>query len=326
MPEPITDTQRHRFRVAEWNSQGNADERFYADQRRSFQNHRLPITHRHVFIGQLADDQRAFQSQLHVDRSNAHGRRRPRTLHAHAARHGRRRAGGNAAAGERGAATIVRMAAFNESGSRGLTAHRPDRNSQPFESDGRRRCTAQIRNDSDQPGIMRAWGHTERSRSYLFRLPLQSYCTSSGGCTGANPNPCPPRGELVWIKAMKTKGEIEAAVCTGMSHFQQEYIGRGPKAIHAHLIGDLLVVRLQGVLTAAEQHLVKSQSPEKGRDLLKQVRAHLIEVARPLLEAMIENETGVKVLSLHHDVSTLTGEELTVFTLADGPLFRSAVH
>ena len=47
---------------------------------------------------------------------------------------------------------------------------------------------------------------------------------------------------------MKTQGEIEAAICKGMSHFEQEYMGRGPKDIRAHLIGDLLVVRLQGVL------------------------------------------------------------------------------
>ena len=41
-------------------------------------------------------------------------------------------------------------------------------------------------------------------------------------------------------------------------------MGRGPKDIHAHLVGDLLVVRLQGILTAAEQHLVKSLPAEKG--------------------------------------------------------------
>src|SRR5579859_2289917 len=88
--------------------------------------------------------------------------------------------------------------------------------------------------------------------------------------------------------SIKTQGEIEAAVCDGMAHFEQEYMGRGPRDIHAHLIGDLLVVRLQGVLTAAEQQLVKSLPAEKGRDLLKQVRTHLIETARPIMEAMVE--------------------------------------
>jgi uncharacterized protein YbcI len=121
---------------------------------------------------------------------------------------------------------------------------------------------------------------------------------------------------------MKTQGEIEAAVCEGISRFEQDYMGRGPKDIRAHLIGDLLVVRLQGVLTAAEQHLVKSLPGEKGRDLLKQVRTHLIETARPTMEALVQEATGVKVLSLHHDISTATGEEVVLFTLASPPVFR----
>src|SRR5437773_959996 len=121
---------------------------------------------------------------------------------------------------------------------------------------------------------------------------------------------------------MKTQGEIEAAVCEGMSRFEQEFMGRGPKDIHAHLINDLLVVRLQGVLTAAEQQLVKTLQPEKGRDLLKQVRTQLVETARPVLEKMIHEVTGVAVTSLHHDISTVTGEEVILFTLATAPEAR----
>ena len=68
---------------------------------------------------------------------------------------------------------------------------------------------------------------------------------------------------------MKTKGEMEASICQCFSKFEHEFMGRGPKDIQAHLIDDLLVVRLQGVLTAAEQHLVKTMPVGKGRDLLK---------------------------------------------------------
>jgi uncharacterized protein YbcI len=121
---------------------------------------------------------------------------------------------------------------------------------------------------------------------------------------------------------MKSQGEIEAAMCEGMSHFEQDYMGRGPKDIHAHLIGDLLVVRLQGVLTAAEQQLVKTLPAEKGRNLLKEVRTQLIETARPLLEALVQDVTGAKAMSLHHDISTVTGEEIVIFTLAGLPAFR----
>lgn len=121
---------------------------------------------------------------------------------------------------------------------------------------------------------------------------------------------------------MKTQGEIEATVCESITRFEQEYMGRGPKRINTHLIDDLLVVRLHGVLTAAEQQLVKSLPPEKGRDLLKQVRTQLVETARPVLEAMILKATGFKPLSVHHDISTITGEELLVFTLSEVPVFR----
>jgi uncharacterized protein YbcI len=121
---------------------------------------------------------------------------------------------------------------------------------------------------------------------------------------------------------MKTLGEIEAAVCEAISRFEQEYMGRGPKDIHAYLINDLLVVRLKGVLTVAEQQLVASLTADKGRDLLKQVRIHLVETARPVMEAMIQEITGAKVVSLHHDISTVTGEEVVLFTLENSPLVR----
>lgn len=123
---------------------------------------------------------------------------------------------------------------------------------------------------------------------------------------------------------MKTQGEIEAAVCEAVSRFEQEYMGRGPKDVHTYLIGDLLVVRLKGVLTAAEQQLVKTLPADKGRDLLKEVRTQLIETARPFLEAMIQEISGSRVMSMHHDISTVTGEEVVLFTLASSPPVREA--
>jgi uncharacterized protein YbcI len=120
---------------------------------------------------------------------------------------------------------------------------------------------------------------------------------------------------------MKTQGEIEAAICAGIGLFEQEFRGRGPQDINAHLLGDFVVVRLRGLLTPAEQQLAKVPS-EKGRDLLKQVRTHLIETANPSLQSMVQAITGVKVVSLHHDISTVTGEGFIFFTLAESPLCR----
>jgi len=123
---------------------------------------------------------------------------------------------------------------------------------------------------------------------------------------------------------MKTQGELEAAVSKGVTFFMQEFMGRGPKDICTHLIGDLLLVRLRGVLTAAERHLVAALPAEKGRDLLKQVRTHLVEVSRPRLEKMVEESCGMRCVSLHHDVSTVTGEEVLLFTLTQVPGTRTA--
>ena len=123
---------------------------------------------------------------------------------------------------------------------------------------------------------------------------------------------------------MRTRGEIEAAISEEISRFEGDYIGRNPKDIQVHLIDDLLLIRLRGFLAAAEQQLVKSLPPEKGRDLLKQIWSHLIETTRPVMEAMVEKVTGVKVVTMHHDFSTATGEEVVLFTLARSPDFREA--
>jgi uncharacterized protein YbcI len=122
---------------------------------------------------------------------------------------------------------------------------------------------------------------------------------------------------------MKTQGEIEAAICDGINRLEQEFRGRGPKAINAYLHDDFIVVRLQGLLTPAEQQLSKVPS-EKGRDLLKQVRTHLIETAKPQLQALVQAITGVPVVSLHHDISTVTGEAFVILTLAEPPSYSQA--
>jgi len=111
-----------------------------------------------------------------------------------------------------------------------------------------------------------------------------------------------------------TQAESEAAICEGIIRFQEDYLGWGAEQIRVHLLKDLLVVRLQGVLTVAEQQLVKSSSPEKGRDIIKQTRDQLLELARPMLESMVHEVVGVKVLSMHHDISTVTGEEVVIFS------------
>ena len=119
-----------------------------------------------------------------------------------------------------------------------------------------------------------------------------------------------------------TQAECEAAVCDGIIRFQEEYLGWRSEQVRAHFIKDLLVVRIHGVLTLAERQLSKSSSPEKGRDLIKQTRKQLLELARPMLESLVHEVAAVKVLSMHNDLSTVTGEEMILFTLIETPRFE----
>ena len=111
---------------------------------------------------------------------------------------------------------------------------------------------------------------------------------------------------------MKTRGEIEAEICRAIVQFEIDYMGRGPKETCAYIVEDLVVVRLKGVLTPAEEQLTKSI---EGKELVKKMRATLIDRARPLLYRVVGDITGTKVLDLHTDISTESGERVFVFSL-----------
>jgi CheY-like chemotaxis protein/uncharacterized protein YbcI len=118
-----------------------------------------------------------------------------------------------------------------------------------------------------------------------------------------------------------TMAESQAAICEGILGFQEEYMGLRAEQIVAHFIKDLLLVRIYGTLTLAERQLVKAMSLDKGRELIKLTRKQLVELARPMLESLVHEVLGVKVRSMHHDISTVTGEEIIVFTMVEAPRF-----
>lgn len=126
------------------------------------------------------------------------------------------------------------------------------------------------------------------------------------------------------IDALKSQGEIEAAVCDAVARFQQEYMGRGPRHVHAHLIENKLFIHLDGVLTAGEQRLMESHGngDRRGAELLKQFRSHLVLAGKALLDRLVHEATGAQPVSMHHDISPATGEEVLVLTLAAAPRCR----
>jgi uncharacterized protein YbcI len=95
-------------------------------------------------------------------------------------------------------------------------------------------------------------------------------------------------------------------------------MGRGPKEARSYIIEDLILVRLKGVLTPAEQQLAKRAD---GVELIKKMRSTLIESARDKLSTIISDVSGAKVNDILTDISTTSGERVFVF-IVDANLGR----
>jgi len=107
----------------------------------------------------------------------------------------------------------------------------------------------------------------------------------------------------------KTRGEHEAEFTKAMIKFEKEYLGRGPQDVKTIFLGDMILVRLRGILTPAEMKLAERH---EGRELVKESRRQLFESSRPLIEDMVREIAGCGVISLHTDMSTRTGERVVV--------------
>jgi uncharacterized protein YbcI len=114
----------------------------------------------------------------------------------------------------------------------------------------------------------------------------------------------------------KTKGQVEAEIGEALVKFEKEYMGRGPREAQIYIIKDMIIARLKGVLTPAEEQLAKSG---EGAALIKKIRDQLISSSRTLLDGIIRRIAGCGLVSLHSDISTKTGERVVVF-IVDGDL------
>jgi len=136
------------------------------------------------------------------------------------------------------------------------------------------------------------------------------------------PSPLPSGVRMTEESVLKNRSDIESEISRALIHFEKEFMGRGPVETRTYIVDDMILVRLKGVLTPAEQALTKSKSARSGY-LLKQVRNELLASCRPMLETLLSDIVNVRVLSIHTDISTKTGERVIVFTLRDKPDFSS---
>jgi len=111
---------------------------------------------------------------------------------------------------------------------------------------------------------------------------------------------------------MKTKNQLEAEITEAIIRYDIEYMGRGPKEARTYVVEDIILVRLKGVLTPAEQQLGTSA---EGVELVKNMRSRLRENSRAEFSRVIKDATGVTVRDILTDISTASNERVFVFIL-----------
>ena len=116
------------------------------------------------------------------------------------------------------------------------------------------------------------------------------------------------------VPSDKTKGQIEAAITEAITQFERDHLGRGPKEAKTFIVENLAVVKLQGILSPAERQLSHESD---GVELIKKMRRRVIESCSGDLSGLVEEETGIEVVSMHADISARTGERVFVFTLEE---------
>lgn len=109
-----------------------------------------------------------------------------------------------------------------------------------------------------------------------------------------------------------TKGQKEDEITKMMIQWEKDYKGRGPTEAKTDIIRNMVIVTLRGILSPAERVLSREK---EGMALIKKLRQQLVEQGRAELEEIITGITSAKVVSLHTDISTKTGERVFVFVL-----------
>ena len=82
----------------------------------------------------------------------------------------------------------------------------------------------------------------------------------------------------------QTKGSCEAEISKAITKWEKEYLGRGSISVKTDILRDMIIVDLQGILTAAEYAVSQTQ---EGLLSIKRTRSTLVE-------------SGVSQLSLIH--------------------------
>jgi len=105
---------------------------------------------------------------------------------------------------------------------------------------------------------------------------------------------------------------MEAEVANAVVRFQREQQGRGPTEVRAHLLGDLILVRSNGIFTPTESRLAVS---EEGRRLIRSARQELRAISHLEIEEIIAGIVGAKILRSYFDIHVDEAEMVEIYVL-----------
>lgn len=109
-----------------------------------------------------------------------------------------------------------------------------------------------------------------------------------------------------------TKGSLEAEIANAVVRFQREQQGRGAREVRAHIVGDLILVRCEGIFTPVEAKLAAS---EEGCKLIKSARQELRSINHAEIEEIIGHIVGCAVVRSFFDVDVGAAEQVEVYVL-----------
>lgn len=116
----------------------------------------------------------------------------------------------------------------------------------------------------------------------------------------------------------KTEGQIKDEITKKAIIFYRQTLGVGPEKTKIYVIDDMIIIRLFGRLLPIEQKLLQQK---EGYKIVKSLREALYESTAKEMSQIIEEVINKKVISVHSDISTKTGEIIQIFVINEKIVF-----
>lgn len=117
-----------------------------------------------------------------------------------------------------------------------------------------------------------------------------------------------------------TAGQLERDMSQKVRSMYRKQFGHQPSKVECHLLGNKLMISLEGVITPIEKFLVEGESIH----LVQQVRSCIDETVKPKIQELVEEIFQVGVINCLYDTAISTGCAGAILILADTPQTRRA--